>query len=182
MKNLIFAFCFLLIDCRFVLPEHKRYTIDKSGIKSRTGCMIENMSISQYNRDTSYTSDIRPKDRNEVTRYCCWLNKDYKGSNYISFSKPTLSYRWYLCKPDMSILENDSLNSLTLKEKLAYLEEKEKRALVDKNYLHKDSFPFIIQKEYVYKVFGLCNVEGSYYFCLDSNNKLIVQYQDRGPW
>ncbi len=40
-----------------------------------------------------------------------------------------------------------------------------------------------IERGFVYQVFGLCDVEGSYYFCKDSvGDKLIIQYQDAGPW
>jgi hypothetical protein len=43
--------------------------------------------------------------------------------------------------------------------------------------------PLEIEQGFVYQVFGLCDVDGSYYFCLDSlTNRLIVQYQDAGPW
>jgi len=140
------------------------------------------MSISQLNLDHSNLNDIRPNAKNEVTRYCCWLNKNSKGSSSISFWKANSNYRWFLCKWDMSIIENDSLNNLTLQEKLDYTKRMEQIRLKDKNFVHRDSFPFIIQKGYVYQVFGLCDVEGSFYFCLDSTDNLIVQYVDRGPW
>ncbi|HEY6437643.1 MAG TPA: hypothetical protein VIY47_13710 [Ignavibacteriaceae bacterium] len=182
MKNTIIFFILLCLSCNHSLPPSERFTVDINGVTSRTGCVIETMSISQYNVDHNNLNDIRPNNRNEITRYCCWLKNDSKGSTKISFLNASPNYRWYLCKLDMSILENDSLNGLSEQEKLAYIKREEIIALRDKNYVHRDSFPFIIQRGYVYHMFGLCNIEGSYYFRLDATNKLIVQYQDGGPW
>lgn len=182
MKIWLLFFILTCLNCNYSLALSERYTIDINGIKSRTGCTIENMSISQYSRDHNNLEDIRPNNINEITRYCCWLNKDAKGSDEVSFWKSNSNYRWYLCKLDMSILENDSLNALPLQEKLVYIKKMEMIKSNNKNHAQRDSFPFNIQKGYVYRVFGLCDIEGSYYFCLDSTNKLIVQYQDGGPW
>lgn len=180
MKNLLVILYFFLA-CNDTLSPPERYIIDRTGIKSRTGCILENISISQYNLDHDNFKDIRPINRNEVTRYCCSLNENSKGSDEISFLKATSNYRWYLCKLNTNIVENDSLNNLPLQEKLEYIKRMELATISDKNYVHRDSFPFNIQQGYVYRVFGLCDIEGSYYFCLDSLNKLVIQYFDRGP-
>jgi len=182
MKHFLFCALVFVYSCKLVLPPSERYTITQKGIRSKTGCQITNMSISKFRRDDESDSDIRPKDRNEITRYCCWLKNGRRGKRRISFLEADGNYSWYLCKLDMSILESDSLNSLTLTDKLAYSKKMELEAIKDKNYVHRDSFPLIVQKGYVYQVFGLCDVDGSYYFCLDANGKLIVQYKDAGPW
>ncbi len=182
MKNLIFFFIFLsqAYSCSLAPPD--RYEIDITGIKSRTECTIENLSISQYYRDNNSLDDIRPNNRNEVTRYCCSLNKNSKSSKEILFSNLNKNYKWSLCELDLSIVENDSLNALSIEEKLEYTKRRELLESRVKDSVTKGSLPFTIQKGFVYHVFGLCNIEGSYYFCLDSTNKLLVQYQDGGPW
>jgi len=182
MKFLIIVLTLNCMSCKYVIKPSHLYSIDKNGVASKSGCTIETMSISQFNRDHNNFNDIRPNNHNEVTRYCCWLNNNSKGSSKISFSMTNRHYSWFLCKPDESILENDSLNNLTVREKLEYIKRKELLEPDNKNYLHQESLPFKIKKGYVYQIFGLCDVEGSYYFCLDANNKLIVQYFDSGPW
>ena len=156
MKNLIFFFIFLsqAYSCSLAPPD--RYEID--------------------------ITDIRPNNRNEVTRYCCSLNKNSKSSKEILFSNLNKNYKWSLCELDLSIVENDSLNALSIEEKLEYTKRRELLESRVKDSVTKGSLPFTIQKGFVYHVFGLCNIEGSYYFCLDSTNKLLVQYQDGGPW
>jgi len=44
------------------------------------------------------------------------------------------------------------------------------------------TLPFIIKKGFVYQIFGLPDLDGSYYFRLDADDKLIVQFSDSGPW
>ena len=108
--------------------------------------------------------------------------KNAKGSNKISFLKPNPNYRWYLCKLDLHIVENDSLQNLTLEQKLNYVEMMDKVTLSDSEYVHRRSFPLSIEHGYVYHIFGLCDVEGSYYVCLEASGELIIQYFDRGAW
>ena len=180
MKKL-FVILFFFVACNVTLGPSERYIIDRTGIKSRTGCILENISISQYKRDHDNLNDIRPININEVTRYCCSLNENSKGGDEIYFLKATPNYQWYLCKLNTNIVENDSLNNLPLQEKLQYIKRMELAMISDKNYIHRDSFPFNIQQGYVYRVFGLCDIEGSYYFCLDGSNKLVIQYFDKGP-
>lgn len=140
---------------------------------------IEHFSISQYHRDNENLEDVRPNDRTELTRYCCELKQDGIAMNTVFFDD-TINYLWRLCKLDTSIVVNDSLNSLTLSQKLDYVEKMEE---YDRLYNPtRFGTPFKIENGFVYKIFGLPRLAGSYYFYIDSLGKLIVQYHNEGPW
>jgi len=145
MKNLLIFFLLFVFGCKLIIPPSERYRITQKGIRSKTGCKLTNMSISQFKRDDVSLEDIRPKTKIEIYRYNCEIKEGFIGSSFISFEKNNKGYNWSPVKAG--------------------------------------NVPIIIEKGYVYQVFGLCDLEGSYYFCLDSTSqKLIVQYQDAGPW
>jgi hypothetical protein len=125
-------------------------------------------------------SDIRPSTHVELMRYCCEIQMGGKGERTVFFKMNNTNYRWTLCKPDLSILTNDSLNHLTFKEKLAFV-QKQDSTKHEISSIHRQ-LPFQVEKGYVYQIYGFPNLEGSYYFCLSSGNELVVQYVDAGPW
>lgn len=142
----VFSFyLMILVGCNIILHPSERYRITLKGIKARTGCKITYMSISKFNRNDVSKGDIRPKEKNEIIRYSCWLNEGFKGVSSISFDKINNGYSWFPKK--------------------------------------EGTAPFIVERGFVYQAFGLCDINGSYYFCIDSvTNKFVVQYQDAGPW
>ena len=159
--------------------REKAYKISKEGVFSNH-TIITQFSISQFPMDHLNTDDIRPHSHVETMRYCCELKKNQHGKTKIIFATNDSNYRWNLCKLDMSLIENDSLNNLSFEAKLQYLKERNRH----RTYVPSDHFrlPFQVDKGYVYQIFGLPNLEGSYYFRLDSDDKLLVQFVDMGPW
>lgn len=179
MKFIIFFIWFFIVlsGCQ---DSSSTYRIKIEGVYSQRGS-ITNFSISQFNIDHEQLDDIRPHSHIELMRYCCELRTSKNGSKHVLFSPmDTINYDWFLCKLDTSIVSNDSLNNLTFEEKLRYLHSRDRdQNIIRDNNLH---LPFTIRKGYVYQIFGLRNLDGSYYFRLGPNNTLIVQFFDRGPW
>ena len=174
----VYVICISLVlsSCQYGLD---RYTITPDGIYSKSG-PIREFSITQYPIDHDGMEDIRPLSHFEVMRYCCELRPNRSPSKRVFFSSNDgRTYRWSLCKLDISIIANDSLNNLPFEEKLKYADRKKAdRSTIDQSV----NLPFNIEQGYVYQIFGLKDLDGSYYFRLDSNNRLIVQFFDRGPW
>jgi len=172
----IFTCIVIVFGCGYTSNS---YQIKKDGVFSKKS-IITQFSISQFKMDHKILDDIRPNEHTELMRYCFELKDDRKGNKGVLFKTGGSNHRWTLCKLDTTIIANDSLNNLSFGEKLKYIKERDK--------LRTDSpsndfpLPFAIQNGYVYQIFGLPNLKGSYYFCLDSDNKLLVQYEDGGPW
>jgi hypothetical protein len=164
------------IGCKY---SSSFFQITKDGVFSNSR-IITQFSISQYKIDSENLDNIRPNNHKELMRYCCVLKAYRSGSKKILFKSDNPRYRWSLCKLDTSIVANDSLNALTFEDKSRYLEE---RAKFEKHIPEEEmTLPFIIKKGFVYQIFGLPDLDGSYYFRLDSVDKLIVQFFDSGPW
>lgn len=156
-----------------------RYVLTAEGVYSKSA-PIRQFSITQYPIDHDGMDDIRPMSHVEVMRYCCELRPNRNPSRRVLFSSADgRNYRWSLCKLDTSIISNDSLNSLSFEEKLKYADRKKAdRSPIDQRF----NLPFNVKRGYVYQIFGLKNLNGSFYFRLDSNNRLVVQFFDNGPW
>lgn len=178
MRLFILLLCVVLFKtgCKY---SSSSFQITTDGVFSKSR-IITQFSISQYKIDSQNLEDIRPKDHKELMRYCCELKADSSGSKKVLFKNDNSRYRWSLCKLDTSIVESDSLNELTFRDKLIHLKERDKF----EKYIPEDemTLPFIIKKGFGYQIFGLPDLEGSYYFRLDSDDKLIVQFFDSGPW
>lgn len=175
-RYMIFFLGLCLVGCQQALDI---YQIKIDGVFAKS-TIITQFSVSEFKMDHADLTDIRPKEHTELMRYCCYLKNGAKGDNKVLFNMDNLNYRWSLCKLDTHIVESDSLNKLSFEEKLKYLNETDQYKndkLVD-----GVTLPFQIRKGFVYQIFGLPNLEGSFYFLLNSNNKLIVQFVDKGPW
>ena len=178
MKSLLHTFLFLLILSGCQSPSGN-YKITSEGVFSKK-YTITQFSISQFILDHDNLEDIRPIDHTELMRYCCELLKETNGEKNVFFNSDNSQYRWSLCRLDTTLITNDSLNSLSLKDKLEYINQKD--SLITFNLNDDFRLPFIIMPGYVYQIFGLPKLEGSYYFCLNSENKLLIQFADKGPW
>lgn len=172
--KLLFLFSFFLlfmgVSCK-KMPD--QFTITENGVYSKKHKIIQ-FSISQFKKDGIDENDIRPKNHDELMRYCCKL----KSSNYnikAVLFRDTTNYLWELCKLDTSLVSN---STLSLQQKIDLVKLIEQKNFDLSNY----KIPFQIEKGFVYQIFGLPNFEGSYYFCTDNSNKLKVQYQDEGPF
>jgi len=173
---LLFCFAIFMTGCKY---SSSSFQITKDGVLSKSR-IITQFSISQYKIDSENLDDIRPNNHSELMRYCCELKNNRSGSKIILFKSDDSRYRWSLCKLDTSVVTNDSLNALTFEDKFRYFEERTK---FEKRIPEKEmTLPFIIKKGFVYQIFGLPDLDGSYYFRLDSDDKLIVQFFDSGPW
>ncbi len=176
MNRLVFIFYVCLSGCT---AREKLYQITVDGVTSRSKTITE-FSISQFKKDHLDESDIRPNEHNELMRYCCKLSVENKGKKMVFFGKDTPNYTWSLCKLDTSLAMVDSLSNLTVLQKLSRLKSRDslKISINDENL----KLPFVVQNGYVYQIFGLEKMEGSYYFCFNSEGKLIIQFVDKGPW
>lgn len=173
---LLLCFAIFMTECKYSSNSFQ-ITVDGVFSKSR---IITQFSISQYKIDSENLDDIRPNNHTELMRYCCELKANRSGSKKIQFKSDNSKYRWSLCKLDTSIVVNDSLNALSFEDKLKHLKERNKF----ENHIPHDEMklPFVIKKGFVYQIFGLPDLDGSYYFRLDSDDKLIVKFFDNGAW
>lgn len=172
--SFIFSF-FLLSMCGSCKMVPNQFIITMNGVYSKKQKIIE-FSISQFKIDGFDENGIRPKNHEELMRYCCKLKSSKHNIKNVLF-KDTANYFWERCKLDTSLVSNSSL-SLQQKIDLIKIKERKNPGLNLSNY----KIPFQIEKGFVYQIFGLPNFEGSYYFYIDSSNKLKVQYQDGGPF
>lgn len=178
MRLFILLLCFTIFmtGCKY---SSSSFQITKDGVFSKSR-IITQFSISQYKIESENLDDIRPNSHTELMRYCCELKANKSGSKKILFKSDNSRYRWSLCKLDTSIVTNDSLNALTFEDKSRYLEERTKfEKRIPKEEM---ALSFIIKKGFVYQIFGLPDLDGSYYFRLDSDDKLIVKFFDNGAW
>lgn len=167
---------FIVAGCQ---DPAKSYSITIQGVFSKNAA-IDHFSISQFKLDHQDLRDIRPKSHSELMRYCVDLKEKSLAQKIVLFDKSESDYQWTLCKLDTSLLANDSLSRLPFEEKLKYLNAREQsnKSSVNRTIL----FPFAVRKGYVYQIFGLPDIHGSYYFCLSADDKFLVQYVDQGPW
>ena len=172
MKLLFIFFVFILASCKDL---GNLYTITRYGVYSKYH-KISHFSISQFKLEYLDKNDIRPKNHVELMRYCCDIKPSLNKLKKVLF-RDTSNYFWEYCKLDTSFVTN---NSLSFKQKidLIKLHEQQNNDLD----LIKYKLPFQIEKGFVYQIFGLPDLDGSFYFCIDSSNKFIVQYQDAGPF
>ncbi len=175
-RLILFVFLALVtFSCKTFIAKENRYDINLTGICSRTFCKMETMFIYVYPKDSILNEkDIRPTNRKEINTIKCEIKNGMSASSCISFASKQSNYNWYYL--DFGILENDSLNALSEKEKLKYVADRERKNFKDSSY--KKPFPFVVEQRYVYEVAGLCSVNGSYFFCLNSENKIIKQFQE----
>lgn len=167
-------FCIVLSGCF----TKDNYSIERVGLSSKNSG-VESFSISQFKSDSQSKEDIRPVNHTEVMRFCCEVKKGKKALRRVLFSD-TSNYRWSLCLLDTSIVTNDSLNKLSDEEKRRYIKEQN----IANGLKGKSDFqiPFVIQRGYVYQLFGLDNLDGSFYFRLSDQGDLKVQFFESGPW
>jgi len=172
--NKYFWFIISVIAVGCVLSEENTYKITLDGIKSKGNTELQRFTIALYNKPEG---QMRPYPTSkELARYCFEFDSVKKSCKTVSFTESNNHYVWSRCDLDLSYVETDSLKSLPLKQKLALI--------------HKDTLaiklftrmPFSISQDTLYHVFGLDEIEGSYYMALDENNTLIVDYFDGGPW
>lgn len=140
---------------------------------------ITQFSISKFKRNNESLTDIRPENHEEIMRFCCDLKDKHKPATFVFFNMSDTNYSWHLCKLNTSLIENDSLRSLSFEEKLKFLQTD---TTYNKTPFVKQQLPFVIETGYVYQLFGIRDLNGSLYFCLNNSGKLLVQFVDKGPW
>lgn len=177
MKLQVLVLCFgiIIFGCKSSLNPVK---ITKEGIFFDDR-VINQFSISQFKDDSKSLSDIRPNNHTEVMRYCCELKAGGKGNNKVLFKDDNSMYRWRLCLLDTSNVKHNGVNPTAFTDSSKVLEEINKF----KEHVGKEIIlPFTIEKGYVYQLFGIPDIEGSYYFRIKADGELIVQFFDNGPW
>lgn len=168
----------LLFVMLFGCSTKDNYSIERFGLSSKYGEIVS-FSISQFKSDSESLEDIRPINHTEVMRYCCEVKKSKNASSHVFFSD-TSNYNWSLCLLDTSIVTNDSLNNLSDGEKLKYIQMQN----IKNSFVGASDYriPFIVQKGYIYQLFGLNDLEGSFYFRLSDKGDFEVQFYESGPW
>jgi hypothetical protein len=154
-----------------MLPNE--FMITEKGVNSKKRKIIQ-FSISQFKSDSFNDNDIRPKNHEELMRYCCKVKSSQSRIKNVLF-KDTTNYFWEFCKLDTSMVSN---SALSMQQKIDLIKIREHKNIN----LHNYKIPFQIEKGFVYQIFGLPDFEGSYYFCIDNFNKLKVQCQDQGSF
>ena len=166
----IFFLCNLLIVFNGCNSASQQYLITMNGIYSKE-IGIQQFSISQFKAGKFDSTDIRPKDHTEIMRYCCSIRPGKTEKMSVLF-KDTLDYKWEYCKLDTSLVDSN-YNGSTVTSSTG-------NEIPNTNL--SISLPFRIEKGYVYQIFGLTGVNGSFYFSLNNENELFIQFHDQGPF
>ena len=115
----------------------------------------------------------------ETDRVTCRLENGTKAKK-IFFHKENAGYVWYKSSPNYDFENNDSLNKLSTSEILEFL----KKEGVLKN-AHKNRYltiPFELESGNWYHLFGLNDIEGSYFIYVNKDRTFKTYYFDGGPY
>ena len=147
--------------------NNQKYQINKNGIKGVS--LNDGFTIAELKDG---------KSSEEVLRVCCEPVSHTELKRQLYFKKKNVGYHWNFCTLDLRFVENDSLKNLSLEEKLEILRREGHIGSPE----HFDTIPINFKVGTWYHIFGLEDIEGSFYFYVEKDGAFKVEYFDGGPW
>lgn len=155
------------------LEDHK-YTITENYILSIYE--IDSFSIAEI-EVTDIGENGIPYNYQEIARVTCESNLG--TDRKIFFHKENAGYSWTFSNLDLRFVEADSLKDLSVEEKLRILRDE---GAFDGEVTHFKTMPLKFDIGKWFHLFGLKNIQGSYFIFVKPDGSLLVRYFDGGPF
>ncbi|MCF8373974.1 MAG: hypothetical protein K9H64_20285 [Bacteroidales bacterium] len=150
----------------------KNYKVTEEYIKGST--YINNFTISELEVSSIGGNGLPIKEK-DIVQYCCKSSsKSLKKKIY--FNRKNKGYKWFYCTLNLDFIEVDSLKKLSEEQKLTMIHQ------VRGENMYFDTIPFRFEAGKWYHLYGLENVEGSYYIHFNIKKEFIVKYFEGGPF